>query len=196
MWLRRILIVLSILSLLLVFTGILSRTSGVSMLPTLQNDDLLIVVKTNDYDYNDIVIVHKDYDLVKRVVGKSGDTIKLDSDSSVIRNDELLDESYIKKSNNTNDTIYTVSNNAFFVLGDNRGNSKDSRTIGDIKPNEIRGKVVCNLTNIFGIRLIHFRVFQLLLIVGVLILSIDWRRKDDCKIKRNCGDRATDVEKL
>ena len=73
MWLRRILIFLSILSLLIVFLGILSRTSGVSMLPTLQDGDLLIVMYADEYDYDDIVIVHQDYDLVKRVVGKSYD---------------------------------------------------------------------------------------------------------------------------
>lgn len=196
MWLRRILIFLSILSLLIVFLGVLSRTSGVSMLPTLQDGDLLIIMYADDYDYNDIVIVHQDYDLVKRVVGKSGDTIQLDSDSCIIRNGEKFDESYISKYHNADDTVYTVSEDSYFVLGDNRGYSKDSRVIGSVNRSDIRGKVVCNLTSVFGIKLVHFRVFQALLIVGIFILSIDWRRKDECKVKRSGSDRTTDSEQL
>lgn len=196
MWLRRIFILLSILSLFITFTGTLSKTVGVSMLPTLEDGDLLIVINSSDYDYGDIVIVRRSYDLVKRIVGKSGDTIQLSDKSYTVRNGNIIEEPYITECDNTTDTVYSVSDGCYFVLGDNRGNSSDSREIGCIEESQIRGKVVCNLTKSFGIRLIHFRVFQTLLIIGILLLSIDWRKKDVSKIEWCSSDRAEEIDKL
>lgn len=197
MWLRRILIVLSVLCLLMTYTGIICITSGESMLPTLNNGDLLIVVKSKDYDYNDIVILNKGKTLVKRIVGKSEDILYLDENYHIIRNNTLVNEPYvIVDSQNGNHTEYTVSQGSYFVLGDNRNNSRDSRDFGSITKSDIKGKVIINLTESLGIKLWHFRMFQILLVIGLIILSIDWRKYNAGKIKWNSSKKVSEVEDL
>ena len=190
MWLRRILIVLSVLCLLMTYTGIICITSGESMLPTLNNGDLLIVAKSKDYDYNDIVILNKGKNLVKRIVGKSEDILYLDENYHIIRNNTLVNEPYVnEESTNSNCSEYFVSKGNYFVLGDNRNNSRDSRDFGDVNKSDIKGKVISNLTESLGIKLWHFRMFQILLVIGLIILSIDWRKYNAGKIKWNSNIR-------
>ena len=197
MWLRRILIVLSVLCLLMTYTGIICITSGESMLPTLNNGDLLIVAKSKDYDYNDIVILNKGKTLVKRIVGKSEDKLHLDENYRVIRNNIFIDEPFVnEESTNSNCSEYFVSKGNYFVLGDNRNNSRDSRDFGDVNKSDIKGKVISNLTESLGIKLWHFRMFQILLVIGLIILSIDWRKYNAGKIKWNSSKKVSEVEDL
>ena len=94
-----------------------------------------------------------DNPLVKRVIAVSGDTIDL-RDGSVYLNGELLDEPYIDQetydvSPGPPDFPLTVPRGYVFVMGDNRGNSLDSRSyeVGLVDTHRILGKVMVHLSN-------------------------------------------------
>lgn len=77
---------------------------------------------------------------IKRVICKPGDELEF-KDGKVIRNGELLDETYIKEQmRGVADRKITVPKNHVFVMGDNRNNSKDSRIIGSIPLDHVIGK--------------------------------------------------------
>ena len=127
--------------------------NGNSMNDTLQDGDKLIMV-CNGYelDYGDIVVIDsKGYQsqLIKRIIGMSGDTIDIDFEKGTVkRNGELLNEPYIKEPTYTDEGAFeypvTVPENCFFVMGDNRNDSSDSRRpeIGFVTAEEIKGKIV------------------------------------------------------
>ena len=132
---------------------------GESMYPTLQDNDQLWVEKISPVidkiDHGDIITfsIHDpalgpaaDEDLVKRVIGIPGDHLEI-KDDGVYLNDARLDESYLvdgmityKSSEATyNDII--LEEGMFFVMGDNRINSRDSRSFGPIHEDDIIGEV-------------------------------------------------------
>lgn len=78
---------------------------------------------------------------VKRVIGRPGDVLEF-KDNKVIRNGEVLDEPYIKEQSYQYEELekVTVPDNAFFVMGDNRRDSKDSRIIGCVPFDHVIGK--------------------------------------------------------
>lgn len=143
---------------LMVVTFIGQRTvvNGSSMVPTLHDKDQLIVYKLI-YAYKnpqkgDVVVVwippekrnNKSEKLyIKRVIATEGDTIAV-KDKTVYLNGEISDESYTNKHGG----IYvefdqqTVPPGHAFVMGDNRGNSTDSRELGFIPYKDIKGKAV------------------------------------------------------
>lgn len=123
-------------------------TSG-SMIPTLEVKDRLIVERvhnTNKLNYGDIVLFKNDeYGddiLIKRLIGKPGDTIVINN-GIVYRNGEKLDEPYVKNNENYNG-VFKVPENEFFFLGDNRANSADSRYWKDpyVNADDIEGKAI------------------------------------------------------
>jgi signal peptidase I len=85
----------------------------------------------------------KEIDFVKRVIGVPGDTIDI-RDGFVYINDEKLDEPYAKGETYAQNIEFPikVSENKVFVLGDNRQNSRDSRHIGLIDYDRIKGNAV------------------------------------------------------
>ena len=140
------------------------EVSGSSMSPNLETGDRLLVEKLtkyfNSYNRGDIVVLHppdSDYiDYVKRVVAVPGDTVKiLNCKILITRNNSKfqLDETiYLSNTVCTNGgrvlqegRIYTLKDKEYMVLGDNRGNSADSRYFGLLTEDRIQGKVVARM---------------------------------------------------
>lgn len=138
------------------------KVNGPSMSPTLQNGDTMILYKLTKHIRGikrfDIVVLKSDSGkLIKRVIGLPGDTIKyeivdnLDGSSKGVlyvngeetEEEFLSDVAKIKTCTFTNDICsengFTVPEGEYYVMGDNRGNSKDSRMIGSIKKSDIMG---------------------------------------------------------
>ncbi len=127
------------------------RVDGDSMNPTLKDGDIMLLneigYRLNGVERFDIVVIDTPTDvIIKRVIGLPGDRIEY-KDNTLYVNDKEVEEPF--EHDVTNDfslrelfNIDNVPKDQYFVLGDNRGNSKDSRSIGFIEPNKIRGKVI------------------------------------------------------
>ena len=112
------------------------RVDGESMCDTLQNGEVMIVTKpeylVGDPERGDVIICKypgRKENFVKRVMGVPGDVISIIS-NVVYRNGEKLDEPYLTPSRNDNGfsmAPFTLGEEEYFVMGDNRDNSHDSR---------------------------------------------------------------------
>jgi signal peptidase I len=120
------------------------------MEPTYHDGDKLIVLFTDRVNENDIVICWSDpldeY-LVKRVIGVPGDVIEI-KNGALYRNGNRVYEAYIKDViwDLESDESITLGDDEFFLLGDNRNDSIDSRNLGAIERDDIFGKVLLNWT--------------------------------------------------
>ncbi|MGE5455727.1 MAG: signal peptidase I [Ignavibacteriales bacterium] len=119
------------------------KVQGESMIPTLKNKEILLLKKYDKkYERFDIIVFKTDGDkLVKRVIGLPGEHIKY-VDNKLYVNNELVKDA-IDVDTEDFDLKYLGVNKIpegyYFVLGDNRGNSTDSRLIGLIDENTILG---------------------------------------------------------
>ena len=127
------------------------RVTGVSMTPTLQNEDLLLCVRSANYEEGDIVaFYYNNKILLKRVIGVSGDTINITEEGAVSINDEPLYEPYVNELAMGECDIslpYQVPESRVFVMGDHRAVSIDSRStaIGCVAEEAIVGKVLLRI---------------------------------------------------
>lgn len=151
-----LLVVLLMTYLFITFVGQRTEVDGESMMTTLNNGDNLIVDKITyrfkDPQRFDIIVFpprcEPDVFYIKRIIGMPGETIRIDEKGNIYINDELLSESYgreIISPECVGDTAWenlTLGDDEYFVMGDNRNNSKDSRykVVGNIKRSEIVGK--------------------------------------------------------
>ena len=124
------------------------RVYGSSMAPTLHNGEILISVKTKDFSSGDIIaFYHGNKLLIKRYIAGSADYVNIDKDGAVSVNGTLLDEPYLAEKAYGEADIefpYQVPDQRYFVMGDNRSVSIDSRSsiVGCIAGDQIVGKVV------------------------------------------------------
>lgn len=111
---------------------------GPSMKPTLHNNEWLIVYKFTKIDRNDVIVFKYDgrY-LVKRVIGLPNDTVKCEDGKIFVNNKELKDKYTIEDNTCTGEV--TLKDDEYFVLGDNRAVSMDSRIIGPVKKEKVLG---------------------------------------------------------
>lgn len=116
---------------------------GESMVPTLLGNEVMILKKYDqDYERFDIVVVNKSVEgdnLIKRVIGLPGETIKYRNDNLYI-NGKIIEDGYAY-GDTGNFREITLGNDEYFLMGDNREISKDSRILGVIKKEEIEGTV-------------------------------------------------------
>lgn len=120
---------------------------GYSMEPTLHSGEYLIVEKVSyrftEPERGDVIVfdypLHTEDDYVKRIVGLPGDKITI-TDGVVMVNDLPLEESYTLTDTPGSQT-WTVSEDSYFVMGDNRRGSSDSRSWGELKKEYIIGRV-------------------------------------------------------
>ena len=144
--------------------------SGDSMLPTLHENDYLIInkigYKIGEPKNGDVIVFKSDLekndgttkDLVKRIIGVAGDKVVI-KDGKVYLNDKLLDETYLSEGmDTTEDVDIVVPEGKLFVLGDNREVSLDSRyeQVGLVDVNDVEGKVLVRLYPFNDISLIKW----------------------------------------
>lgn len=136
--------------LLNVFSHILQivHYSGDSMEPNLSNRQTLLLVKTQDVERGDIIAFYfNNQILVRRVICDGGNQISVESDGTVLINAAPIREEYLTAASigQCNITFpYHVPNDHFFVMGDNRAISMDSRLkeIGPVPQDRVIGKVL------------------------------------------------------
>lgn len=147
----------------------LARIRGSSMLPTLRNGEWALVWRLG-YRFHppkrqDVVICHYPgrrmkhckripQAFVKRVIGLPGDTIEF-AEGRVHVSGVPLDEPYLAPENCRflrDRPAFTLGADEYFVMGDNRDHSNDSRSVGCIRRRAIRGRVVCTLWPVVRVR--------------------------------------------
>lgn len=140
-WLQAL--VMALVSLIIVFTlvGRIIGVDGTSMLPTLHNNDM-VLLRSIGYEpkQGDVVVITKEsfmeQSIVKRVIAVGGQTVRVDYDAELVYVDGVaLDEPYINEIMAEPSSLFmtnnslTVPEGSIFVMGDNRNHSTDSRDV-------------------------------------------------------------------
>jgi signal peptidase I len=124
------------------------RIYGSSMVPTLEDGQIVVAVKSSHFEQGDIVAFYQGNKmLIKRYIAEAANWVNIDEDGNVYVNGEELDEPYIaeKSYGETNIELpYQVPDERYFLIGDNRDVSIDSRNtaVGCVSKEQIVGKVV------------------------------------------------------
>lgn len=120
-----------------------ANVEGSSMEPLFSDGDKIFVLRHGEIQRGKIIIAldstSRKY-IIKRCIGLPGDRVKVEGDTLYINN-KKVDEPYVKGVTNDFEEV-KVGNNEYFVMGDNREKSKDSRVIGCIKKKDIYGVVI------------------------------------------------------
>ena len=130
-----------------------TEVSGQSMEPTLQNGDSLLIEKVS-YRFGtpkrfDIIVFPYQYGndqfFIKRIIGLPSESIRIDYEGNIYINGEVLEENYgaeVILDPGRAETEVVLGEDEFFVMGDNRNHSMDSRdiSVGSIKKSDITGR--------------------------------------------------------
>ena len=135
-------IVVAIAVTLRIFVFEFVNISGESMSPTLENGQLIVIYKVEYTPSRGDIVVFNSPDgkeLVKRVIGLPGETLKIEDGIIYVNGESIADEYQFSTTASLPAT--TILDGSIFVLGDNRDHSSDSREFGSIKITDIRGKM-------------------------------------------------------
>jgi signal peptidase I len=125
------------------------RVDGFSMEPTLHNTQYILVDKASYYTHSpergDVVVFEwprdTSQDFVKRVIGVPGDTVQVAADGTITVDGVRLKEPYVNDPTNPDGAqTWKLGPDQYFVLGDNRGDSSDSREWGIVPRKDIIGR--------------------------------------------------------
>lgn len=122
------------------------RVKGDSMMPNFVDGELLLTEKVSYHLYKpkrgDVIVFKapgpRKVDFIKRIVGLPGETIKIERGEIFINNQKIEEPYETQATEGTVNAI--IGKDEYFVLGDNRGASSDSRTFGVIARNSLKGK--------------------------------------------------------
>lgn len=123
------------------------QISGDSMSSTLEHDEIVVLLKTKEFDRGELIgFYYQGKILLKRVIALPEDEVVIDAEGNVYVNEEMLEEPYVTKKELGDCDLefpYKVPGTGYFVMGDQRANSVDSRNsaIGAISREDIIGKV-------------------------------------------------------
>jgi len=150
-WVRDLIISLAISAFIIIFLYQPVKVEGTSMMPSLEDQERIFVNKfvyrLEPIERGDIVVFRYPRDpsksYIKRVIGTAGDRIRIDG-GQVFVNGEALDEDYVPiayaDARSYPETV--VPEHCYFVLGDHRSMSNDSRDFGPVNQTYIYGKAV------------------------------------------------------
>ncbi len=137
------------------------QVSGDSMSPTLEHDEIVVLLKTKSYDQGDLIaFYYQGKILLKRVIALPEDEVVIDAEGNVYVNEAQLEEPYVTEKSLGDCDLefpYKVPGTGYFVLGDCRSNSVDSRNsvIGAVTPDDIIGRVFVRVWPLSKIGLIY-----------------------------------------
>lgn len=145
-------IIVVIIFLIRLYVIVPAEVIGPSMEPTLNDKEIVVMdqIGPKYYKYKRFDVIVFEYDspsyLIKRIVGLPGEKIQI-KDNTLFVDDEEVEQAFATtgdtKDFSINDLEYTtIPNDMYLVLGDNRENSTDSRTIGLIPKDKITGKII------------------------------------------------------
>ena len=141
------------------------QIEGTSMEPTLVNGDIVLLTKTTAFGRGDICgFAWNNKILIKRVIGIPGDWIEIDTDGTVYLNGEKLDEPYAEQISFGECDLefpFQVPQEQYFVLGDMRKSSIDSRNtlVGCVENEQIIGKIFFRIWPLKDIRFFNETVY-------------------------------------
>lgn len=121
--------------------------SGVAMNPTFETGDYLIIKRFgSDYTRGDVVVYEYEQGkyFVHRIVGLPSEEVRIE-DGDVSINGNTLDEPYIQGTTNWEEGVVTLGSNEYFLLGDNREQSNDSRFTGAVSEERIFGEYLTTI---------------------------------------------------
>jgi signal peptidase I len=152
-WVRDIAIALLAVWIIITFVGQMTNVIGESMMPTLKDGDRVVIDKLSyrfgEPDRFDIVVFpykkNPSLNYIKRIIGLPGDTVDIQEGKVVVNGERVDAEMGFDLIEDYGDNLpLTVPDGEYFVMGDNRNNSSDSRysDVGTIKKSDIIGRAL------------------------------------------------------